>query len=246
MTRPIYAVGDIHGQSEDLDRVLNLIADDGGAGARVVFLGDYVDRGPDSRGVLDRLTEGRAAGRDWITLMGNHDRMFAMFMRDYPINDDRLLVGYHWLHERIGGVETLASYGVDVEDGARIYQVHEAARRAVPSAHLDFLSDLPLYHQQDGLLFVHAGIRPGVPLADQSEDDLTWIRHEFLNDRRSHPWLVVHGHTPAPRAEHRGNRVNLDSGAGYGRPISVAVFEGTDCWLLTEQGRVPLRPEVSA
>lgn len=242
MTRPIYAVGDIHGQSADLDRVLALVDADGGRDERVVFLGDYTDRGPDSRGVLDRLIAGKANGRNWVTLMGNHDRMFAMFLREYPINDDRLMVGYHWLHERIGGVETLASYDVDVGDGLRIFQVHEEARRAVPRTHVDFLENLPTWHQEGNLLFVHAGIRPGVALGDQVENDLIWIRHEFLNDLRPHPWLVVHGHTPAPQAEHRGNRVNLDSGAGYGRPVSVAVFEGTDCWLLSDQGRVPLRP----
>jgi diadenosine tetraphosphatase ApaH/serine/threonine PP2A family protein phosphatase len=239
---PIYAVGDIHGQSADLDRVLALIDADGGSDARVVFLGDYVDRGPDSRGVLDRLIAGQAAGRDWITLKGNHDRMFAMFMRDYPMNDDRLLIGYHWLHDRIGGVETLASYDIGVDEEARIHQVHEAARNTVPVAHLNFLNDLPVRYEQRGLLFVHAGIRPGVALADQTEDDLIWIRSPFHTETTPHPWLIVHGHTPVEAATHYGNRVNLDSGAGYGRPISVAVFEGTDCWLLTCKGRTALRP----
>ncbi len=242
MNRPIYAIGDIHGQAGMLDATLARIEADGGRDARVIFLGDYTDRGPDSRGVLDRLIAGKAQGRDWITLKGNHDRMFAMFMREVPTPDDRLLVGYHWLHERIGGVETLASYGVDVPEGARTYQVHEDARAAVPRAHVDFLNALPAHHEENGLLFVHAGIRPGVPLSKQSEHDLIWIRHEFLDDPRPHPWLVVHGHTPLEAPRHHGNHVNLDSGAGYGRPLTAAVFQEGGVWLLTDRGREPLTP----
>ncbi len=242
MTAPIYAIGDIHGQREMLEEALELIAADGGPDAQVVFLGDYVDRGPDCRGVLDLLIAGQAAGRNWTCLMGNHDRMFSMFLEDYPRNDARLLVGYHWLHDKIGGVETLASYGVDVPDGARIYEVHAEARAAVPEKHRVFLEGLPSHREEDGLLFVHAGIRPCVPLAEQTEDDKIWIRQEFLNDPRPHPWLVVHGHTHVPVAEHRGNRVNLDSGAGFGRPLTAAVFEGAKCWQLTSGGRKRLLP----
>ena len=242
MTRPIYAIGDIHGQPGMLETALNRIEQDGGPDARIVFLGDYVDRGPDSRAVIERIRAGIEAGRDWIALLGNHDRMFSMFMEDYPRNDSRLLVGYHWLHDRIGGVETLASYGVEVVDGDRIYEVHADARAAVPQDHLDFLTGLKPYHQEGDLLFVHAGIRPGVALQDQTTDDLIWIRQEFLNDQTLHPWLVVHGHTPADQAEHRGNRINLDAGAGYGRPLVSAVFEGRDCWQLTVNGREALEP----
>lgn len=239
--QPIYAVGDIHGQKTMLEDALARIDRDGGG--RVVFLGDYTDRGPDSCGVVELLRNGQNEGRDWITLKGNHDRMFEMFLRDHPANDDRLLVGYHWLHDRIGGIETLASYGVDVPDGIRIYQVHAQARDAVPRDHLTFLAGLPPYHLENKILFVHAGIRPGVPLEQQSENDLIWIRHEFLDDPHPHPWLVVHGHTPGRVAEHFGNRINLDAGAGYGRPLATAVFEGQECWLLTERGRVPLIPK---
>ncbi|MEZ5713883.1 MAG: metallophosphoesterase [Paracoccaceae bacterium] len=240
MTRPIYAIGDIHGQLGQLDTALTRIEADGGAEATVVFLGDFCDRGADSRGVIDRLIEGRDQGRDWVFLKGNHDRMFRLFMADYPQNDDRLLVGYHWLHERIGGLATLASYGVEVAAGARIYQVHAAARAAVPPEHIAFLDGLRPFHQAGGLLFVHAGIRPGVPLAEQHEDDLIWIREEFLLDPVAHPWLVVHGHTHVDTAEHRGNRVNLDTGAGYGAPLSTAVFDADGVFLLTPDGRVPL------
>ncbi len=239
---PIYAIGDIHGQLDMLHAALSRIEEDGGPDARVVFLGDYVDRGPNSRGVLDLLIEGQRAGRNWVMIKGNHDRMMARFVQAAEIADTHLPITLSWLHPRLGGRETLASYGVTVEDTDRIYQVHERARHAVPQAHLDFINALPHYHVEDDLLFVHAGIRPGVPLDKQSENDLVWIRHEFLEDKRAHPWLIVHGHTPVDQAEHCGNRVNLDTGAGYGRALTSAVFQGQQCWRLTDRGRVPLMP----
>ena len=139
-------------------------------------------------------------------------------------------------------METLQSYGTEVTTNIRIYELHAEARQAVPEHHSHFLRTLPDYHQEGELLFVHAGIRPGVALEDQSQDDKIWIRQEFLNDQRAHPWLVVHGHTQIPAPEHRGNRVNLDSGAGFGRDLTAAVFEGQTCWTLTSQGRRPLLP----
>ncbi|MEL7153593.1 MAG: metallophosphoesterase, partial [Pseudomonadota bacterium] len=114
MSGPIYAVGDIHGYTDELERALELIERDGGANAETIFVGDYVDRGPDSAGVLDILIEGQAEGRNWITLKGNHDRLFEWFMEDPPRNDPHLLVGLHWFHERIGGLETMGSYGVSL------------------------------------------------------------------------------------------------------------------------------------
>jgi len=238
--QPIYAIGDIHGQLDMLHDALAKVEADGGPDARVVFLGDYVDRGPDSRGVLEMLIEGRRAGRNWVVLKGNHDQMLARFLQVGEIACQRLPITLSWLHERLGGRETLASYGVDVSDSHRIFQVLERARASVPQEHVEFIDSLPVFHQEGDLLFVHAGIRPGLPMAQQAEDDLIWIRHEFLDYAGPHPWLVVHGHTPADRAEHRGNRINLDAGAGYGRPLATAVFEGRDCWLLGRGGRVPL------
>ncbi len=243
MTNPIYVVGDIHGQIDMLQEALGRIKDDGGPRARVVFIGDYTDRGPDSRGVIDLLLNGLAAGQDWICLMGNHDRMFSMFMEDYPRTDARLLVGYHWLHEKIGGIQTLQSYGVEVEAGDRIYQVHARARAAVPQEHRTFLNGLRYQHLERELLFVHAGIRPGVPMDQQAPDDLIWIRDEFTNDATKHAHMVVHGHTHIPAPQHYGNRVNIDSGAGYGHALTAAVFEGRSCWVLGETGRVPLLPD---
>lgn len=242
MTRPIYAVADIHGFSDQLDRALGLIAADGGPGAEIVFLGDLVDRGPDSRGVIDRLLDGRANGRPWQVVQGNHDAMFARFLRDGTLTDARIKSGLPWTDPRLGGTATLASYGVDAIPGADPAALRAAALAAVPAGHRDFLQSLPLTVQRQGLLFVHAGIRPGVALADQDGADLIWIRDPFLDHRGPHPWLVVHGHTALDFPEHAGNRINLDGGTAWGRPLHPAVFEGRDCWLLSEQGRLPLRP----
>lgn len=240
MTQPIYAIGDIHGQLGMLEDALALIETDSGGNAHVVFLGDYVDRGAHSRGVLDTLIAGMAEGRNWTPLKGNHDRMFQWFMEDVPRHDPHLLVGYHWFHDRLGGVETMASYGVRFDNQTRLKDLHARAKEVVPQSHVDFLDALALTHETDDLLFVHAGIRPGVSLADQTEEDLVWIRQEFHNHTGPHAKLVVHGHTPVQQATHYGNRINLDSGAGYYKPLSTAVFEGSDCWLLTPAGRVPI------
>ncbi len=241
MTERIYAIGDIHGQLDQMTRVLALIEQDGGPDARIVFLGDYTDRGLESRQVLDHLIAEQAGGRPWIFLKGNHDRMFEWFMESPPRHDHHLLVGYHWFHERLGGIETMASYGVTFPDHTRLKDVWQMAQEQVPQAHVDFLRGLKLFHETDDLFFVHAGIRPDVPLADQGEEDLVWIRNEFHQHTGPHPKLIVHGHTPVDQATHYGNRVNLDTGAGYGRPLSAAVFEGGAVFLLTEQGRVQLR-----
>lgn len=238
----IYAVGDIHGHAAALDSALALIEADGGAEAPVVFLGDYVDRGPDSRGVLDRLIDGIVAGRNWTCLLGNHDRMFLGFVSEGEIEDDRISSGRSWLDRPLGGAATLASYGVDGGAHRPLETIAEEARAAVPEAHLDFVASLPLWHAAPELVFVHAGIRPGVPMEEQVEDDLIWIRAGFLNDTRDHGPLIVHGHTALEHPTAFPNRVDLDGGAGYGNPLWPAVFEGRDCWLLKAGGREKLVP----
>lgn len=260
----IYAIADIHGHLDQLERALRLVEADGGPDAPIVFLGDYVDRGPDSAGVLARLVEGQAQGRPWTCLMGNHDRMFTRFVRDGAGFDSRIQFrsGKAWTHRSIGGLATLASYGVaglaqytarlgdlvyadmtpDQQSDLTDLAVQAAAK--IPPAHIDFLAALPTSHRAQGLIFAHAGIMPGVALADQQEDDLIWIREPFLSDPRDHGALVVHGHTALDRPEHCGNRVNLDGGAGYGRPLVPAVFDGGMCHVLNDRGRWPLRPAV--
>ncbi|MEI4487732.1 metallophosphoesterase [Frigidibacter sp. MR17.14] len=241
-----YAIGDIHGRLDLLQDAHAKIAADraltGDATAPVIHLGDLVDRGPDSAGVIRLLREGIAEGAPWQVVKGNHDRMFLGWLADPWARDPGLRSDLGWLHPRLGGDATLASYGLRAPGDRPVAPVHAEALAAVPQADRDWLAALPTHVLRGDLLFVHAGLRPGVPLAEQTETDLLWIRHEFLDDPRDHGPLVVHGHTALDHAQHHGNRVNLDGGAGYGRPLMCAVFEGRECWLLTPEGRAPLQP----
>lgn len=239
MTDPIYAIPDIHGQNALLDDAIARIDRDGGPDARIVFLGDLVDRGPDSRGVIERILDGQARGRPWTVLRGNHDQMFLDFLDTGSLQFAQIKSGLSWLDRRLGGAATLASYGVTEKDDTAAWH---AAQTAVPQTHRDWLAGLPLWLEAGDLLFVHAGIRPGVPLDQQTPEDLMWIREGFLDHEGPHPWLVVHGHTALDFPQYFGNRVDLDAGAGYGHPLWPAVFEGTDGWLLTEKGRLALCP----
>lgn len=244
MSNPIYAIGDIHGQIEQLEQALELIHADGGAEAEIVFLGDLTDRGANSRAVLDLMVKGCDDGRNWACVKGNHDRLFHNFVRDGAVTDGRLRSDLTWLHSRMGGADTLASYGVQDAGTRPVEEVLAEARDAVPEAHLAYLDALPLWEERDAVLFVHAGIFPGVPLGAQTEDDLLWIRDGFLDNPAPHPWLIVHGHTALDCPHHYGNRIDLDGGAGYGRALIPAVFEGSECWLLTDKGREALLPNV--
>lgn len=239
---PHYAIGDIHGQLALLKAAHARIARDAGDGpVTIVHLGDLVDRGPDASGVLEYLIAGPPPGQTWITLCGNHDRMMRLFLAD-PQERDPARPDLHWLNPPLGGRHTLASYGVDVSEGRSIAQIHAEARRAVPAHHRAFLADLPLWHRWQGHLFVHAGLRPGLPLERQSENDLVWIRGEFLDSPADHGALVIHGHTPVDRVTHHGNRVSMDTGAAYGGPLSAAGFAPEGAWVVTETGRAPLSP----
>lgn len=241
MTDLVYAVGDIHGDLEELQRVVARIdADAAGHAHRVVFLGDLVDRRADSRGVIELLMAGQAAGRPWIVLKGNHDRLMTLFIR-HGRADPCLRRGLDWLNPRLGGDATLASYGIDIAGMTRA-GIRSAALRAVPAAHLDFLEGLPDRHETEHVFFCHAGIRPGVPLAEQTEDDLLWIRKPFHDHPARHPKLIVHGHTPVDAVTHYGNRINIDTGCAYGGPLSVIRFDGDSPAELTWTGRAALSP----
>ncbi|MCK0139680.1 metallophosphoesterase [Aliiroseovarius sp. F47248L] len=239
-----YAIGDIHGQLDLLQAAHALIEADrvavGDDNAPVVHIGDLVDRGPNSAGVIEYLINSQAQGKNWVVLKGNHDRMMEMFLRDYPMVDTQLLIDYNWLHPGIGGVQTLGSYGIEVPDGIRTYQLHPKARAAVPDTHRHFLENLPAMYRFGDLCFVHAGIRPGITLEAQSEDDLCWIRGEFHASTVNHGPLIVHGHTPVDVVTHYGNRVNIDTGAGHSKALSAVVIEGREVWLLTPEGRSPV------
>ncbi|MGY6550140.1 MAG: metallophosphoesterase [Roseinatronobacter sp.] len=241
-----YAIGDIHGQLVRLQEVHRWIDADrkrlGDPDAPVIHLGDLVDRGPDSAGVIRFLREGVAGGAPWEVLKGNHDRLFERFLTRPEWEDPALHDDLTYLHRLIGGTETLLSYGLMRKTSFQIRAARDAALGAVPPEDIEFLASRPLTRARGEVLFVHAGIRPGVPLDQQIEQDLLWIRDPFLMDTRDHGALVVHGHTAIPQPMHYRNRVNIDSRAGYGGPLTAIVIEGRQVFVLNEDGRVALTP----
>ncbi len=240
----IYAVGDIHGHYDKLLIAHALIADDMAAHkadkATVVHIGDLCDRGPDTAKVIQYLIDGIAAGRDWLVLKGNHDQMLLDFVDGGDGSNPRLKSGTNWLHSVIGGRATLASYGQKKSMLESKDAFLRRARGGVPQDHVDFLSSLPVWLRVDGMIFVHAGIRPGFPIEAQDEEDLLWIRDDFLWHLGDHEALVVHGHTPVDEPTHYGNRVNIDTGAGWGNPLIPVVFDQGQTFALSEKGRTEL------
>ena len=206
----VYAVGDIHGRVDLLDQLFtridaDLAANPGAIGIEV-YLGDYIDRGPASREVVDRLVARNRTFRA-IFLKGNHETYLTNFAANPPIlNDWRLL----------GGFETLKSYGVSlpIKTGAdACARVAATFDRAFPTVHRQFLCNLKTSFTCGDFFFVHAGVRPGIPLAKQREEDLLWIRQDFLLCEDEFSKIVVHGHTPVPEPDIRHNRINIDTGA---------------------------------
>ena len=204
--RFVYAIGDIHGSLQKLRDLMTLCERHAnGRPATFVFLGDYIDRGPDSRGVIEALLNLQSRQPDRvIALKGNHEA-FAIGIIDGEIEPE------FWLLE--GGAATLRSYQI-------------ADARDLPDEHVTWLRSLPLCYDDGHRFFVHAGIDPDKPLAAQSDHDLIWIREPFLSDARDYGRLIVHGHTPQTDGipDFRGNRLNLDTGAVFGRPLTAAVF----------------------
>ncbi len=245
---PVYALGDVHGRLDALRAAHRLIAADGGQDARIIPLGDLIDRGPDSPGVIDHLMNGQAQGRDWQVVKGNHDNKLPRFIEDPGWIDPGPSTENTWTgDQRNGAAETLAAYGIRDAYDRPLEEIHAEALTKIPRDHVQWLDGLvPNILHPAGYLFVHAGIRPGVDLAAQSRVDMMWIRKPFLESHADHGALVVHGHTAIKRATHYGNRLNLDSGAGYGGPISAVRLDRDGVWLLTDQGPERLHPEIPA
>jgi serine/threonine protein phosphatase 1 len=226
----IYVIGDIHGRSDLLDRMVELIGEDlgevPGKQCLTVTLGDYVDRGPDSRGVLDRLSD-NPFRTDYVALKGNHEELFEAFLREPE-------VGRHW--RQLGGLETLASYRVPVAPlmvGGNYALAAESLRAALPKQHSDFLASLRLSLDLGRYFLSHAGIRPGVAFDRQNPEDLLWIREEFLLSTLDFGKLVVHGHTPTEQPEVLPNRINVDTGAfATGRLTCVVLEDGQHRFLV--------------
>ena len=236
----IYAIGDVHGQLALLRAAHDRIADDkareGTRSAEVVHIGDYVDRGPDSKGVIEYLAT-TDADEPFVFLCGNHDRMMLGFL-DPTIELDRISKRIDWFNSNIGGRITLKSYGLSTGWPRGRSAIQERAIEEVPEHHLEFIRSLRMSFQTSGLYFAHAGVRPGIDLADQSEEDLLWIRDDFLLDSTDHGKLVVHGHTPTNLIDYRTNRLNIDTGAAWEGNLSAVAIEGRNVYELTKAGRV--------
>lgn len=208
----VYAVGDVHGCDDRLAALHALIARDATArpAAHIVLLhiGDYVDRGPDSAGVIRRVMGAPPVpGAEVVNLRGNHEALLLAGHGPRAAADDA------WLWLRNGGRQTLRSYGAAEERGV------------IPAAHLDFLRGLPSSWRAGGYFFAHAGVRPGVTLDAQADDDLLWIREPFLSSQADHGAVVVHGHTPRDTVEVRRNRIGLDTAAVFGGVLTCLVLE---------------------
>jgi len=217
----IYAIGDIHGRLDLLERAIAAIrrdVDEHGPATLTVTLGDYVDRGLQSRGVLDRLVE-NPFPTPYVALKGNHESLFEAFLAD-PTS------GPYWREQ--GGLETLRSYGVRVFGPGPIgfAKAREQLLVALPPSHLQFLRSLKLSYSRGNYFFCHAGVRPGVPLDQQSEDDILWIRDEFLDSTRDFGKIVVHGHTPVAEPEVLPNRIAIDTGAFATGRLTCVVLDG--------------------
>jgi serine/threonine protein phosphatase 1 len=219
-----YAVGDIHGRLDLLDELIVRIEDDlerkPVPRAFVVFLGDLIDRGPDSRGVVERLMTWRPTVARPVFLMGNHEEILLRVLA----GEEEVLAS--WM--QFGGAECVASYGVDPASLARLDEKEAASllRRHVPAAHIAFIEEFGDTFRFGDYLFVHAGIRPGVPVESQAQRDLRWIRAPFLNDAKSHGFMVVHGHTIVDSVEERSNRIAIDTGAVYSGVLTALVVQG--------------------
>jgi serine/threonine protein phosphatase 1 len=219
----IYAIGDIHGRLDLLGALLGSIdADLAGRPAErhlLVFLGDYIDRGTFSRETIDRLVILRKE-RDCIFLKGNHEQIAIKCLSNPALFDQ-------WM--RLGGLETLLSYGVasDHFSSAKpIAALQAAFHQALPQAHFGFFRDLQLSFTCGDFFFAHAGVKPGIELSQQLENDLLWIRDEFLSSRIDFGKIVIHGHTPVPQIEVLANRINIDTGAFATGQLSSVVIEG--------------------
>ena len=228
----VYAIGDIHGRLDLLDALLANIADDdaargNGVETRLIFLGDLIDRGPESCGVVQRLLELSKSGANVRFLMGNHEQVFLR-----ALSGDRRALRFLI---RIGGRETLLSYGITEED-YRALDFDELAALAaekVPAAHLTFLAGFEKWVALGDYLFVHAGLKPGVSLEDQEYEDLCWIRDAFLQHRDSFGHMVVHGHSITEDIDVRSNRIGIDTGAfATGRLTAIGLERG-ERWFLS-------------
>lgn len=227
----VYAIGDIHGRNDLLLRLLVQIdtddADRGPADTHIVFLGDLMDRGPDSAGVIETAIGLRNAGRKVRYLMGNHEEVFVRACRKRDAKVTRFFL-------RIGGEETVLSYPMTRSEYITLdmEQLSERLATLVPQHHLEFIDSFEDQIVIGDYVFVHAGIRPGVPLAEQKPSDLRWIREEFFDQQGDLEKVVVYGHTIYDEIEERGSRIGIDTGAYASDKLTALALEGGERWYL--------------
>jgi serine/threonine protein phosphatase 1 len=220
----IYALGDIHGRSDLLKQMFTVIDADiarNPIGRPIeVFLGDYIDRGPDSAHTLDLLIE-RSLSRETVFLKGNHEAHFLEVLRDPAKLED-------W--RQFGGLQTLMSYGIQPTlnpDASEQADLISALTNVISRDHLRFLRGLKPSFVCGDFFFVHAGVRPGIPLNEQQETDLLWIRNEFLDSDENFGKFIVHGHTPVREPDIRPNRINIDTGAYATGNLTLLTIQGS-------------------
>ena len=220
----VYAIADVHGCKKQMVQLLEAIEHDrtGFSGTtHLVFLGDLIDRGPDSSGVLEHVLTAELPADEVTFLMGNHEE----FMLDcYEGKTERYA---QWL--RFGGIETMKSYGVSREQiFSKGFDLSAAMKLAVPPGHLAFMRSFQDTLRLGDYLFAHAGIRPGTKLEDQSPKDLRWITTEFLTDETDHGFTVVHGHTIGPEIMRQSNRIGIDTGCYKSGVLTALILEGDE------------------
>ena len=225
----VYAIGDVHGCLDQLNRILDAIDRDAGsrtAQSRLILLGDLVDRGPQSAQVIDRVLSGDLPTGYCDFIMGNHEEVMLDCFHGS-------VESYHpWL--QFGGAETLASYGIDRRvSSSDSFDLAAEMRKAIPTAHIEFLMSFKDYIRVGDYLFVHAGIRPGVALDQQSGRDFHWIRRDFLDATTDHGYVVVHGHTIVPRIEFHPNRIALDTGCFLTGQLGAVAIESDTARVIT-------------
>ncbi|HYX46922.1 MAG TPA: metallophosphoesterase [Sphingomicrobium sp.] len=225
-----YVVGDIHGRLDLLDQLLDAVHDDiakrKSRKILLVFVGDLIDRGPDSAKVVERLRTYRRNGVRAMFLLGNHEEVLLRILK----GEADLITKWRWF----GGTECLNSYGVDTTRLGELSESDalEVVRAAIPKQHVEFIESFDDSCRFGDYLFVHAGIRPGVEIDQQRQSDLRWIREPFLFDDTDHGFVVVHGHTIRPEVEIRPNRIAIDTGAYRTGVLTALAIDGNENWLL--------------
>lgn len=228
--RRVYAIGDVHGRNDLLLQLLEKIIQDDGerdkARSEIIFLGDLVDRGPDSAGVIDTVMQLKSKLGNVRFLMGNHEEVYLAA----ATGDEKSVRFFN----RIGGRETILSYDISKEEYNEldIPQLASRITTLFPRKHVDFISGFEDQIIIGDYAFVHAGIRPGVPLAEQRKKDLRWIREEFLATGEPHEKVIVYGHTISDEVVEAGNRIGIDTGAYYSNRLTALALQGSERWYL--------------